>query len=194
MSANRSHAIAGFTLIELVMTILILGSVSLILIPFFNSITHSSDPIIRQRAVALGQAMMDEISGKRWDENTPVGGGPIVSGESTVGTSRGGTALAGTDPVTAIATEEGIRADYDDVDDYNDLKELTGTFYDQLGGTFTYTGYSRTVSVDYIASDSSPIDKNTPAAAGSTDSKRIVVTVTTPLQEIFTFVVVRCNI
>ncbi len=183
---------AGFTLIELVMTILILGSVSLILIPFFNSITHSSDPIIRQRAVALGQAMMDEISGKRWDENTPIGGGPIVTGESTVGTSRGGTLLIASD-VTAIATEEGSRTDYDDLDDYNGLSE-TNTFSDQLGGTFTYTGYSRTVSVDYIAGDSSPIDRNTPAAAGSTDSKRIIVTVTTPLQETFTFVVVRCNI
>ena len=184
---------AGFTLIELVMTILILGSVSLILIPFFNSIIHSSDPIIRQRAVALGQAMMDEISGKRWDENTPIGGGPIVTGESTVGTSRGGTLLIASDPVTAIATEEGSRTNYDDLDDYNGLSE-TNTFSDQLGGTFTYTGYSRTVSVDYIAGDSSPIDKNTPAAAGSTDSKRIIVTVTTPLQETFTFVVVRCNI
>ena len=193
MSVNKFRAIAGFTLIELVMTILILGSVSLILIPFFNSITHSSDPIIRQRAVALGQAMMDEISGKRWDENTPIGGGPIVSGESTVGMSRGGTLLTGSDPVTAIATEEGSRTSYDDLDDYNGLSE-TNTFSDQLGGTFTYTGYSRTVSVNYIASDSSPIDKNTPAAAGSTDSKRIIVTVTTPLQEIFTFVVVRCNI
>ena len=193
MSLNKFRAIAGFTLIELVMTILILGSVSLILIPFFNSITHSSDPIIRQRAVALGQAMMDEISGKRWDENTPIGGGPIVSGESTVGKSRGGTPLTGSDPVTAIATEEGSRTSYDDLDDYNGLSE-TNTFSDQLGGTFTYTGYSRTVSVNYIASDSSPIDKNTPAAAGSTDSKRIIVTVTTPLQEIFTFVVVRCNI
>lgn len=184
---------AGFTLIELVMTILILGSVSLILIPFFNSITHSSDPIIRQRAVALGQAMMDEISGKRWDENTPIGGGPIVTGESPVGTSRGGALLTGSDPVTAIATEEGSRTSYDDLDDYNGLSE-TNTFSDQLGGTFTFTGYSRTVSVDYIAGDSSPIDKNTPAAAGSTDSKRIIVTVTTPLQETFTFVVVRCNI
>jgi len=193
MSVNRSHAMSGFTLIELVMTILILGSVSLILIPFFNSITRSSDPIIRQRAVALGQAMMDEICGKRWDENTPVGGGAIRTDESPVGTNRGGTPLTSSDPVTAIATEEGSRADYDDLDDYNGLSE-TDTFSDQLGGTFTWTGYSRTVSVDYIASDSSPIDENTPAAAGTTDSKRIVVHVTTPLQETFTFVAVCCNI
>ncbi|MCK5322699.1 MAG: prepilin-type N-terminal cleavage/methylation domain-containing protein [Desulfobulbaceae bacterium] len=189
---SRLH-MAGFTLIELVMTILILGSVSLILIPFFNSIIHGSDPIIRQRAVSLGQAMMDEICGKRWDENTPVGGGAIVSVESFVTKNRGGIPLTGADPVTAIGTEEGSRTDYDDVDDYNGLSE-TDTFSDQLGGTFTWTGYSRTVSVDYIASDSSPIDENTPIAGGTTDSKRIVVNVTTPLQETFTFVAVRCNI
>ena len=71
---NNLHC-QGFTLIEIIMTILILGMVSLILIPYFGAITSSPSPVIRQRAISLAQSMMDEILAKRWDENTPVGGG-----------------------------------------------------------------------------------------------------------------------
>ena len=78
----------GFTLIEIVITIVILGAVAGILVPFFNAIVHSPDPVIRERAISLGQSMMDEIMAKKWDENTPMGGGPICSGESTSKAAR----------------------------------------------------------------------------------------------------------
>ena len=62
----------GFTLIELILTIVILGFAALILIPLVESIIHSPDPMIRQKAVSFGQALMDEVISKRWDENTPI--------------------------------------------------------------------------------------------------------------------------
>jgi MSHA pilin protein MshD len=145
----------GFTLIELVIAIVILGFVSLILIPFVTSVTHSPDPVIRQKAVALGQAMMDEIAAKKWDENTPNGGGPICSGES--GTGRGASAYTLACPelvknASAIGAEIGeSRATYDDVDDYDGLT-ASGNFFDQSGSAFSLPGYSRSVRVTYIAS------------------------------------------
>lgn len=182
----------GFTLLELVLTIIILGFSTIILVPYFQAITQSPDPLIRQQAIALGQAMVDEILAKRWDEFTPVGGGPIRSDESPSGTVRLSKTLDAFDPLTAIATEEGSRADYDDVDDYDGSSE-NNTFYDQTGGSFTMRAFQRDVAVDYIASNSNPVD-NTAVAAGSTDTKRIMVTITSPRNEEFVFVAVSCNL
>jgi len=174
----------GFTLIEIVLTIVILGAVAGILVPFFNAIVHSPDPAIRERAISLGQAMMDEIMAKRWDENTPMGGGPLNTVEST----RGSTA-----PAATLGPDGEARIDFDDVDDYNDLTEINN-FTDQNGAAFVLNGYDRHVEVRYIASNTNPIDQNTPAAGGTTDTKLVVVTVTSPLGEIFNFVAVACNI
>lgn len=195
------HASHGFTLTELVITIVILGAVSLILIPFVNSIVHSPDPMIRQRAVALGQALMDEIMAKRWDENTPVGAGPICSGESPNKASRPSLVddCAAPGARTASATlgaetGETSRTLYDDVDDYNSMAEEIDTFRDQRGTVFSLPGYRRKATVRYIASTADPIDQNTPAAATTTDTKLIVVTVTSPTGETFYFVAAVANI
>ncbi len=182
----------GFSLIELVMTIVILGFLSMILLPFITSITRSPDPMIRQQAVALGQALMDEILAKRWDENTPIGSGPIGP---TTESARGLTVAAST-----IGRDGGEvvnnRTNWDDVDDY-DGHTNTGTFRDQNNNTFTLTGYSRQVTVTYIPSNSNPVEADNPAgvtaSAQATDTKRVVVSVTSPLQETFNLVMVSCN-
>lgn len=177
----------GFTLIEIIMTILILGLSSLILVPYFGAIISSPDPVLRERAVALGQSMMDEILAKKWDENTPIGGGPIrTSLESDRGIPAPASGL-GTD-----ALETAVRNTWDDVDDYNGLSE-TNTFSDRNNVSFTLTGYSRSVQVDYISSAAPTIDQSTGPAANSTDTKRIIVTVTAPNNETFTLVAVSCN-
>ncbi|MCG2740789.1 MAG: prepilin-type N-terminal cleavage/methylation domain-containing protein [Syntrophaceae bacterium] len=191
----------GFTLIEIVITIVILGAVAGILVPFFNAITHSPDPVIRERAISLGQAMMDEIIAKRWDENTPMGGGPICTGESPDLTTRpklvdpacgiSATPVASLGPDGAAPAE--TRVDFDDVDDYNGLNEVAN-FTDQNGIPFVLTGYTRQVAVRYIASNTNPIDQTTAVAASITDTKLVVVTITSPLGETFNFVAVACNI
>ncbi|MCK5405450.1 MAG: prepilin-type N-terminal cleavage/methylation domain-containing protein [Desulfobulbaceae bacterium] len=186
------NAESGFTLIELVITIVIMGFIATIMIPFIQSITHSPDPMIRQQAIALGQALMDEILAKRWDENTPLGGGPLNTGES----SRGAAVATA---VASLINEGEARTAYDDIDDYNDPSmDVIDTFSDQAGGAFTMTGFSRSVRVEYIPSNAATIDADTPSAVTSgnptTDTKRIVVTVTSPLGEAFNFVAVECNI
>lgn len=191
---------SGFTLIELIMTIVLLGFTLTLLVPFFQAIEHSSDPIVRERTVALGQALMDEILSRRWDENTRVGGGPICTSES--GTGRGatvyGTALdcgSGTPPfASAVGSDEGTnRQLYDDVDDYNDMAAESDTFQDQANVSFTFPGYSRSVQVDYVDSNATTIDKSSASASNTTDTKRIRVTVTNPLGENFVFVALACN-
>jgi MSHA pilin protein MshD len=198
----------GFTLIEIVLTIVILGAVAGILVPFFNAIVRSPDPVIRERAISLGQAMMDEIMAKRWDENTPFGGGPVVTGETLA--ANGTTCIPcdgnrlfcficrnpGYVPGAAGAVGndgDGNRIDFDDVDDYNGLNEADN-FTDQNGAAFAMPGYRRQVTVSYIASATDPIDQNTPAAAGITDTKLVLVTIRSPLGEVFNFIAVACNI
>jgi MSHA pilin protein MshD len=199
----------GFTLIEIVITIVILGAVAGILVPFFNAIVHSPDPVIRERAISLGQAMMDEIMAKRWDKNTPMGGGPICTEESPNLTTRPKLIDA---CVTKATTATSLGADgqtdrtlYDDVDDYNRWYE-EDSFKDPTDDTKTFAmpGYELRVSVRYIVSKPDPttnsIDQSTsdapagPTATGTSDTKLVVVTVKSPLDETFTFVAVACNI
>jgi MSHA pilin protein MshD len=178
----------GFSLIELIIIIVILGFLTAIMVPFIQSFLRSPDPMFRQQAVALGQALMDEIVSKRWDENTAIGGGPLNTDESSRGTT-GATAVA---DLGADAGE--TRATYDDVDDYNGFSETTD-FYDQTGAiSITLNGFSRQAAVTYIASNTTTIDSSTAASATTTDTKMIVVSVTSPINETYTFVTVSCNL
>ncbi len=179
---------SGFTLIELVITIVILGFSSMILLPFFNSISHSPDPLVRIRAVNLGQSLMDEILAKKWDNNTPAGGGSIKTSESDRGSSVPATPSAGLGPEAGES-----RPIFNDVDDYNGYSE-TDVFHDQDNNSFTLTGYQRSVQVRYIAGNTATIDHNTPGLNNTSDSKLIVVTVTSSSGEKFYFTAVRCNI
>lgn len=207
-NTTRRLTSCGFTLIEIVLTIVILGAVAGIMVPFFNAIVRSPDPAIRERAISLGQAMMDEIMAKRWDENTPFGGGPLVTGETV---AANGTTCIPCDgnrlycficrnpgyvpgAANAVGNDDGeTRIDFDDVDDYNGIDEVNN-FNDQNGAAFAMPGYRREVAVRYIASAANPIDQNTLVAAGTTDTKLVVVRITSPLGEVFNFVAVACNI
>lgn len=202
---NQLCCYDGFTLIELVMTIVILSASSLILIPFFNAITHSPDPIMRSRAVALGQSMIDEIMSKKWDEQTDSGGGPIITGETADSVNCAPAnriacfrdSHPGYTPGTSSASlgpDSETRAAFDDVDDYNGLNVTDGIFQDESGLSFTLDRYQRKVEVRYISSASTNISHSTTAAPGTTDSKLIVVTVTSPTNEVFYLVAVTCNL
>lgn len=199
MSLSFHHKQSAFTLIELIITIVIMGFAAMIITPYLTAITHGPDPVLREKALGLAQAMMDEVLAKRWDDNTANGGGPIITSETLVGnrgtsaTTPSATTPAGLGPETGET-----RAVFDDVDDYHGLLEPDGLgiFRDQNGTTLagTWAGFSRQVTVHYITSSATPITATLPtAAASATDSKRIVVTVTSPLGETFELVAVTCN-
>ncbi len=204
LTQTPCHKQAGYTLIELILTIILLGAIAGMLLPFFTAAIHSPDPVIRERAIHLGQAMMDEILNKRWDENTPVGGGPICTNESSLQGPRpsllystcGGMVAAEWSAQTAGFGPEGteVRTTFDDVDDYHGIN-MSNDFTDQNGNAFTLTGYQRQVNIRYILSDTAVINVGTDNAGGTrTDTKLIEVIVTSPLGETFNFVAVACNI
>jgi hypothetical protein len=144
--------------------------------------------------------MMDEIMAKRWDENSPMGGGPICTGESPNQVTRPtliDACVTTATPTSNLGPNETIpeiRINFDDVDDYNGIDE-TDNFTDQNGAASNLPGYRRQVAVRYIASTTNTIDQTTDNAGGNTtDTKLVVVTITSPLSEIFRFVAVSCNI
>lgn len=108
----------GITIIELVISISILAialtSVTLLL---SGGLRRSSDTLLEVRAVALGQAYLDEILGKRFDENTRDSGVPPC--RNSTGSPRLCSSVLG--PETGE-----IRSSYNDVDDYNGLDEGLG--------------------------------------------------------------------
>ena len=67
----------GATLIEIIVFIVIIGiALAATLKVFSQSVASASDPLIRIRALELGQAQLDEILARKFDENTPTGGVP----------------------------------------------------------------------------------------------------------------------
>lgn len=129
----------GATLIELVMFIVILGITSIFIVSQFAAANRNiPEPHKRSRALALAQGVMDEILEKKWDENTPTGGGCVATASGLCAT---GPAAAG------IATEEAGRADYDDIDDYNAIASQSPPQDVEGNGLSQYQGYTLSVSV-----------------------------------------------
>jgi MSHA pilin protein MshD len=166
----------GFTLIETIMVVVLLGIMMAgMTVMFVENASQSHQPYLRQRALAVANAYMDEILRKRWDDNTPLGGGCVNSGSAFCPT---GPAAAG------IGTEEGSRSNYDDIDDYNGLSDSPPL--DSLGNTMTgYAGFSVAVSV------TNPLAPWNGIAAA--DVKRIKVDVTSTMQETISVSAYRVN-
>lgn len=179
----------GFSLIETVIFILIVGIALAGIVSLFVQNTQSSAaPFVRERAVAIVHAYMDEIIGKRFDEHTPVGGGCVETGSNSCTTYC--AALSDVDcvhskcrlqaashcvpraNVSGIATEEGSRNAFDDVDDYAGLNEAPAGVGGTVGG---YTGYSVQVRVTQPAASWHGIDRR--------DLRHIQVQVSSPLNE-----------
>ncbi len=141
----RRRSSRGFTLIEIIVVIVLIGSMMAGMSTLFiTNISNSHKPYLRQRALAVAVAFLDEIQHKRWNENTPVGGGCV----KTATTCLSGIALA------AIGSDGGeTRVQYDDIDDYHGIDGISGVFNqtppqssdgsDMPG----YAGFSVTVTV-----------------------------------------------
>ncbi|MCF6338398.1 MAG: prepilin-type N-terminal cleavage/methylation domain-containing protein [Gammaproteobacteria bacterium] len=135
---NKQHPQTGFTLVETVIVIVLVGVMMAGMTALFmNNVGNSHRPYLRQKALAVTNAFMDEILRKRWNEATPLGGGCV---NTTSGSCVTGPA------VIAIGTDGESRATYDDIDDYHGLnqsppQDSSGT--DMPG----YAGYTVNVSV-----------------------------------------------
>jgi len=97
----------GFTLIELVAAIVLMAvALTFMINLFFANPGRSVEPLLQIRAAEFGQALMEEILAKPFDQATPLGGIPACAGAAC--TASG-----------ALGAEGEIRANYNDVDDYH---------------------------------------------------------------------------
>ncbi|QEP42883.1 type II secretion system protein [Ectothiorhodospiraceae bacterium BW-2] len=162
------HKYYGFSLIESVIFIVIVGiAITGTVTLFTTNVSHSHEPLLRQKAISLANMYMDEILRKKWNEATPNGGGRVAAGD-----------------IVAIGDDGDSRAAYDDIDDYHNLsdnppKDQTGTDLND------FSGYSVTVSV----TEPSSAWHSIPAA----DVRKIEVSVTTPMSETISLVAYRSN-
>lgn len=132
---HRSPTVSkGFTLIELIVFIIIIGIATVGLFSALNQHNLSSvDPIYQVRALELAQAQLDEIIGKRYDQNSPNGGfPPCNSGE------------AGALPCNSFAA--GDKAALDDIDDYDGFNAVPAI----------YGGYTVNVQVTAVTLTGQP--------------------------------------
>ena len=119
---NYQH-VKGFTLMEMIIAIVVLtAAVSGILFAFLQNTVRSADPMIRQQAIIIAQAYLEEIMLKPYNDPD---GGETGSCEEGVGS----------------------RIQYDDVADYNCTNDTAGAV-DQFGSSLTGLGaYNVAVTV-----------------------------------------------
>jgi MSHA pilin protein MshD len=134
---NLQKRQTGFTLIETVIVIVLVGAMMAGMTALFmNNVGNSHRPYLRQKALAVANAFMDEILRKQWNEATPLGGGCVNAGVSC---ATGPSAVA-------IGSDGESRASYDDIDDYHGLNQSPPQ--DSSGADMPgYGGYSVDVSV-----------------------------------------------
>jgi MSHA pilin protein MshD len=175
MMAAAFKRVSGFSLMEMVLTIAIISVSLVVLITAFGGLAkRTADPVLQAKAAFLGQAYMDEIITKRFDEQSPIGGTPACDASSC-------SATLGPDALPSGATES--RTDYDDVDDYTGLIETPSL--NALGAARPeYDGFQIAVQVRYAGGD---------FGRPSHTLKRIEVTVTPPGENGIRFTAYRGN-
>ena len=167
----------GFTLIEIIIVIVLIGTMmGGMSTMFMSNISKSHHPFLRQRALAVAVAFLDEIQYKRWNENSPIGGGCV----DTTSSCGGGPAMA------AIGVDGGeTRLEYDDIDDFNVINNQSPP-QDSSGNNMPgYDGYSVTVTVSQPGADWNGV----PAA----DVRLINVSVTSSSNETISLTAYRIN-
>ena len=105
--SNLKKRNQGFTLIEIVVGIVISAvSLTMLYSLIYPQIVRSVEPMLQVRAAELGQAIVEEILAKPYDERSPTGGSPPCN-PCTISTDFGSD------------SGEGTRAEFDDVDDFD---------------------------------------------------------------------------
>jgi len=169
----HTKKISAFTLVELVITIVLTG----IAVVMFSGIYASTQlksisPVFQVKAAELAQSYLEEISLRRFDENSPIGNQLRCDQATQPPCSN------------TLGSDTGeIRINFDDVDDYNNLNESPPK--DALGNNRSgFNNFSLSVSVSYAGTDH---------GFSQRDLKKIIVTITSPENDQFVFSVYKGN-
>ncbi|OUS06747.1 hypothetical protein A9Q81_02370 [Gammaproteobacteria bacterium 42_54_T18] len=164
---------SGFTLIELVITIVVISiALAAMLGAFSGAMSHSADPLWRNKTIKLAQLYLDEILSKRFDENSPVGGVPANA--STSCTSIGADGVE-------------TRATYDDVDDFHNT---TNSVPVGASGTLDTSYDNYLIAVEVTCDDAGGAVNS---SGSDIHAKRIKVSVTPPGQSTMVFYAYKGN-
>ena len=185
----RANAQAGFNLISIILSIVLLSfALTTLSMLLFPRVQDSVQIIQSAKAAELGAAVMDEIIGRSYDENSgPNGGLP----ECNRPLSPACTApnKLGADPSEII---NGVpeRSLFNDVDDFNGL---SGNIRHVLGDDLAeiYPNFSISISVFYDIDIEGQLQGTPDTIAG--DSKRIAVKVIAPSGQDYVFSTIRGN-
>ncbi len=176
-STRREH---GFSLIELIIGIVTLAiALVLVFTLLYPQAFRSAEPVLQLRAATLGQALIDEVIAKSFDEQSARSGGLVRC-----------NGIGG--PVCTAAASFGpdgeSRENFDDIDDYHQLQVTFPTLANAEGNSLAarYPRFGFAVNVCYS-------DAIGNCVSGQTAFKRILVTITTPLGQGFYFSVVKGN-
>lgn len=159
----------GFTLIELVVGMVVL-SIALVMLAtmLFPQADRAAMTLQRVRSAELAHSVLNEIWGKRYDDNSNINGGVPACG------STGAPACS-----NVMGPEAGEqRNDFDDVDDYHGLNQDDFMLNSNEAYSNRYPGYGLSV---VVTSTNSAVDK------------LIAIHVTTPAGEVITYHAVRSN-
>ena len=172
ISINSSR---GFTLIEISVSIAAIGILCVLGLNAYRILmTQGTDPLYSMRAAELGQSYLEEMLGKRFDENSPLGNSLRCNAPSRPTCS----ATLGPD------AGETTHITFDDFDDYNNFSDSPPT--DQSGAVRSnYTGFSVTATVIYAGSEI--------GLPNNTDAKRADVTVKDPSGSKYVFTAYKAN-
>lgn len=168
----------AFTLIELIIGVVVLAfALSLVATLIFPQAIRSAEPILQVRAANLAQALLEEIQGKSFDENSDRSGGSQRCGES------GAPACS-----TTFGPEGESRERFDDVDDYHQLELAQPDLHDAIGADLSddYRGFSYAIDVCYS-------NLSGTCAASVTTFKRVQITITTAQEQDFVFTLIKGN-
>jgi MSHA pilin protein MshD len=170
----------GFTLVELVIGMVVLAiALTLITSVLGPMLRNSSETWQQVRAAELGHSLMNEITSRAFDENSPRGTNALRCNQA------GASACIASIPACpasgmSTATEESSRELYDDVDDFHCLRvsgaQLTNILNESLASS--YAEYQLSVVISYAGTD---------LALANTLMKRIDIQITTPGGDVLAF-------
>ena len=146
------HLQQGVSLIEAVLFIVIVSVALVVVLKAFDiSNQGSADPLLRRQALAIAQAMLDEISAKEF--------GSVATDVTADGYTAG--------PINSAT-----RANADDIDDYDG--------YDQTGITTLNNAPLNDLDNYHVHVDVDPITAGELGSVPVADAYRITVSVTDP--------------
>jgi MSHA pilin protein MshD len=162
----------GFTLIELVVGMMVIAiAIVMLTSMLFPQADRAAKTLHRVRSAELAHSVMNEIWGKRYDQNTNANGGVPACDAPTGEVCTAASSLG----------HDGENRNYfNDVDDYHGLNEDANMLDSSQTYAQAYPRYKLKVSVSYI-------DSTTKA------QKLITVAVTTPASEEITYQALRSN-